>query len=226
VITGVSRGLGAALLDRLMADEDTRVAAIGRRFTERQRSMAGNRLTLITADLADPATLPGPADLAAVLDGCAEAVLLHNAAVVGPIGPVGTLPAGETAAAVTVNLIAPMLLTNVFLAAVPTTATRVRLLFVSSGAAGHPIEGWSTYCATKSGGEAFFEVVAAEAGRADPRVTVASVNPGVMDTGMQETLRGSRFPDRQRYVDLHERGGLPPPAEVARKIVDEYLTGG
>jgi NAD(P)-dependent dehydrogenase (short-subunit alcohol dehydrogenase family) len=220
VVTGVSRGLGEALVDELLADEQTRVVALGRRFTERQRAR-GDRLRLVGADLADPACLPPREALAAALDGCTEAALVHNAAVVGPIGPIGELPADEIARAVTVNLTAPMLLTNAFLAAVPPTAQHVDVLFVSSGAAGRPIEGWATYCATKSGGEAFFAVAAQEA---DARVRVASVNPGVMDTDMQATLRDSRFPSRDRYVGLHERGELPSPTEVARRIVAEHLT--
>jgi hypothetical protein len=44
-----------------------------------------------------------------------------------------------------------------------------------------------------------------------------------MDTGMQATLRGSEFPDRDRYVSLHERGQLPDPATVARRIISEHL---
>jgi NAD(P)-dependent dehydrogenase (short-subunit alcohol dehydrogenase family) len=241
-ITGVSRGLGQALLDGLLgldgrADLDgqpgldgARVVAIGRRFTERQRALANDRaagrLTLLTADLSDPGSLPTPETFAAVLDGCTDAALVHNAAVVGPIGPVGTLPAAGLTEAVTVNLIAPVLLTNAFLAAVPTTASRVRIVFVSSGAAQRPVEGWLAYCAGKRGGEAFFDVVAAEAARVDRRVSVAAVNPGVMDTGMQAALREAGFPDRDRYVDLHRRGELPQPREAARKLIAEHLTDG
>jgi NAD(P)-dependent dehydrogenase (short-subunit alcohol dehydrogenase family) len=230
VLTGVSRGLGAALLDELLDGGGWRIVALGRRFTDRQRELAGDRLVgdrlrLIEADFAEPATLPDAGRLAAELTGCAEAVLVHNAAVVGPIGPVGTLDDGALATAVTVNLTAPMVLTNAFLAAVPATAGRIRLLYVSSGAAHRPIEGWAAYCATKSGGEAYFSVVAAEAARRDRRVVVASVNPGVMNTGMQASLRGAEFPDRERYVELHARGELPAPTVVARRIIAEHLTG-
>lgn len=221
MVTGVSRGLGEALVEVLLADEETRVVAIGRRFTERQRAIGADRLALLTADLADPGSLPGADALAAALAGCSAAALIHNAAVVGPIGPVGELPPDEVARAVTVNLTSPMLLTNAFLAAVPATARHVDVLFVSSGAAGRPIEGWATYCATKTGGEAFFAVAAREA---RPPTRVTSVNPGVMDTDMQATLRDARFPTRERYVDLHKRGELPSPADVARRIVAEHLT--
>ena len=211
VITGVSRGLGAALAAALRSRGD-RVVGIGRAGAE------------LTADLADPARIPTAGRLAPLLDDADEVALIHNAAVIDPIGPVGTLGADAITAAVTVNLTAPMVLTDAFLAAVPADATKVTVLFISSGAAHRVIEGWSAYSATKRGGEFFLDVLAAEAARRDPRVRAANVNPGVMDTGMQERLRAADFPTRERYHGLHESGELPDPAEVAARIVAEHLT--
>ncbi|GAA0801766.1 SDR family NAD(P)-dependent oxidoreductase [Spirilliplanes yamanashiensis] len=213
VITGVSRGLGAALAAQLRARGD-RVVGVGRSAAD------------LTADLADPAQVPTAADLAPLLEDADEVALVHNAAVVEPIGPVGTLGADALANAVAVNLTAPMVLTDAFLAAVPAEASRVTVVFVSSGAAHRVVEHWAAYSATKRAGEFFLEVLAAEAARRDPRVTVASVNPGVMDTGMQAEVRSSEFPARERYQRLHEAGELPDPAEVAARIVAEHLTGG
>jgi benzil reductase ((S)-benzoin forming) len=222
VITGVSRGLGAALFVQLHARGD-HVVAIGRSFTAEQRALPG--VTLLQADLADPRLLPDTGALAPLLAGADEAALVHNAAVVEPIGPVGMLGADRIAAAVAVNLTAPMALTDAFLAALGPSTSRVRILFISSGAAQRPIEGWAPYSATKRGGEMFFEVLAAEAARRDPRVSVRSVNPGVMDTAMQERLRAADFPSRERYLRLHEADELPDPADVARRVIAEHLTG-
>jgi len=220
VITGVSRGLGAAMFDELAGRGD-RVVAIGRRFTDAQQALAAaepDRVTLVEVDLAGPAA---PAlDLAGD-----EVMLVHNAGVVEPIGAVGALDADQVTATVAVNLTAPMLLTNAFLAAVPGTATDVRILFLSSGAAQRVIGGWSVYCATKAGGEMFFAALAEQLA-GDERYTVASVNPGVMDTGMQAGIRAASgyFPDQDRFVGLHERGELPSPESVAQKIIATHLT--
>ena len=229
ILTGVSRGLGAALFDRLDAAGD-RLIGLGRRFTSAQQQRAASdpeRVMLRRADLAQPTTLPAAAERVEALAGTDHAVLIHHAAVVGPIGAVGSLPPEPLADAVTVNLTAPMLLTNAFLAAVPAEAAAT-VLFISSGAAHRIIGGWSVYSATKRGGEMFVEAVAAQLARR-PRTRVTSVNPGVMDTDMQAALRdaareGVWFPDADRYLALHEQGQLPHPDQVAARIIEEHLT--
>jgi benzil reductase ((S)-benzoin forming) len=221
VLTGVSRGLGAALFDGLTRRGD-RVVAIGRPFTAAQRAAAESepdRIALLPADLSRP-DIP---DLAPAIAGATALALVHNAGIIEPIGAVGTLPPDRVAEAVTVNLTAPMLLTNAFLAAVPHGATEVRILFISSGAARQVIGGWGVYCATKSGGEMFFDALATQLAH-DPRYTVANVSPGVMDTDMQATIRHAEFPDRERFVGLHTVGDLRDPADVATKIISTHLT--
>lgn len=226
VLTGISRGLGAALFD-VFADADDRVLGLSRNFTEKQRARAladPARIQLRETDLADPGLLPNRTELAAFLDAESVPTLIHNAAVVTPIGPVGTLDPVRIELAVSINLLAPKLLTNAFLAAFPPEVPRVDILFITSGAARRVIDGWSVYSATKAAGENFFGAVA-EQFADDPRVRISVVNPGVMDTGMQAEIRAAEFVGQERYQLLHERGELPAPADVARRIVDEYLGG-
>lgn len=212
----------------VLYERGDRLFAIGRRFTEAQQGLAAtdpDRVLLRHADLSEPDEVPDAAELADFVRD-APAVLIHNAGVVEPIGAVGALRSEGIAAAVAVNLTAPLLLTNAFLAAVGRSVS-VRVLFISSGAASRVVEGWATYCATKAGGEMFFDAVAAQY-RDDPRVEVVSVNPGVMDTDMQADIRSSStgyFPDRERYLGLHQRGELPSPTDVAARIVEQHLTG-
>jgi benzil reductase ((S)-benzoin forming) len=220
VLTGVSRGLGAALFDEL-ANRDDRILAIGRHFTDEQCALAAaepDRIRVREAELADPLTVPDTEALREFLSGSDESVLIHNAGVVEPVGRLGHLPAAAIVTAVGVNLTAPMLLTNEFVTARPASAAG-RVLFISSGAAHRVIEGWSVYSATKRGAEMFFDALAVE----HPDLYVANVNPGVMDTDMQATLRGAAFPERERYVALYERGELPSPAAVARRIIAEHI---
>jgi NAD(P)-dependent dehydrogenase (short-subunit alcohol dehydrogenase family) len=226
VITGVSRGLGAALFDQLY-DHGDRILAIGRGFSPAQQELAEadpKRVLLRRADLTDPRSQPDAVELAEFLGGhpSGHAVLLLNAAVVTPIGAVGTLPADELADSVAVNLTAPMLLTNAFLSAAGSCERR-SVLFVSSGAARRVVGGWAAYCAGKAGAAMFFDVVAEqEAGRS----YVANVDPGVMDTGMQADIRSATgyFPESRRFHDRYAGGELAEPATVAGMIIQRHLT--
>jgi benzil reductase ((S)-benzoin forming) len=46
-----------------------------------------------------------------------------------------------------------------------------------------------------------------------------NVNPGVMDTGMQQSLRVSDFPDVQNFRDLEKDGQLKAPIDVAEDLL-------
>jgi NAD(P)-dependent dehydrogenase (short-subunit alcohol dehydrogenase family) len=226
VLTGVSRGLGAALFAQFVASGD-RVLAVGRRFTQEQRELADaqpERLRLYTVDLADPHTIPAAAVLSEFFAPGADSpvMLVHNAAAVSPLGHIGSVSVEEMARAVAVNLTAAMVLTNSFLAARPPAAP-ARIVLVSSRAAEVAKAGQATYCATKSGAERFFEAVARETSE-DPLIHVFSVRTPAMDTDMQAEIRSAvGLPDRDQFIARHKRGELSQPAEVAAKIIAEYL---
>jgi benzil reductase ((S)-benzoin forming) len=221
VITGVSRGLGAALFDLLAADRSNRVLGLGRHFTPEQEAVASAEPERIRLHAVDLSLVP--LELSAQMDASVRdtehAVIILNAGMVEPVGAVGGLRPADIARSVAVNLTAPMLAAEAFVAALP-RGVRGTVVFISSGAAARPIEGWAAYCAAKAGGEMFFRVLAAER----PDLTVVNVNPGRMDTGMQAVLRESSFPDKQSYIDAHERGELASPADVAARIVSEHVT--
>jgi NAD(P)-dependent dehydrogenase (short-subunit alcohol dehydrogenase family) len=227
ILTGVSRGLGAAFFDEFHAAGD-RILALGRRFTAAQHNAersAPQAVRLRTVDLAYGASLPTAGELSSFTLDAAHIVLVLNAGVVDPVGAVGSLTPAEVQNAVAVNLTAPMLLTNAVLAGV--RHQYVTILFITSGAAKHVVGGWSVYGATKRGGEAFVEALTAQ--YADhPSIHVASVDPGVLDTDMQARLReigktDVYFPDRDRFMLLHERGQLADPRTVARSILAQHV---
>lgn len=229
VLTGVSRGLGAALFDELL-DSGDRLLALGRRFTAAQRAAARaapERIALRRVDLADSLSLPTATELAAFAAGAAQVVLVHNAAVIEPLGAIGTLDADQLIRAVTVNITAPIVLTNALLAGLPVADQSVTVLFISSGAAHRVSGGRAIYSTSKRAGEMFFETLAAEY-ESDRRVRVAIVDPGIMDTGMQAELRrharrGGFLPGADRFLRLAEERMLPSPEEVARKIAEEHF---
>jgi benzil reductase ((S)-benzoin forming) len=237
VITGASRGLGAALLDELIQRGD-RVLGLARSFSAAQQRVAvalPDRVNLRECDLSLAVAIPAAAELSAFIGGATETALINNAATIEPLGAVGTLDAPPLLAAVALNLTAPMLLTNAFLAALGDGSgpnmvlrprfTSARILFISSSVARRAKAGTAAYCATKAGGEMFFDALRTEL-RHDARVVVTTTDPGGMDTDMHAVMRkrdGVYFPDQERLREVAASGLLPAPEVVARRILAEHL---
>lgn len=202
IITGHSRGLGAALAE-LLRTQGWEVLGISR--------TAGASI-----DLASPAALTAwiANQLASQLSEASEIVLLNNAATVAPIALVGQQDPAEMITAVSLNVTAPLLLTDAVLRLRP-AGVPVRVAHISSGAARRGYPGWSLYCATKAALDLHAQALAAEQ---QPGVRVAAIAPGVVDTQMQAEIRGAAFPGQERFVQLFTEGQLTSPADAAAAV--------
>jgi benzil reductase ((S)-benzoin forming) len=224
VLTGHSRGLGAAIAEALLS-HDIPVLALSRRGNPELASRHGDALSEVAVDLADGAACErwvGSEALARFLDGASSAFLVNNAGIVDPIGPAGSLDPSEILRAVTLNVAAPILLANAFLAATGSVADR-RILHISSGAGRSAVPGWSVYCATKAALDRHAQTIVAD----DlPGVRVESLAPGVIDTDMQARIRATtpeQFAMRERFVALKQNEALTGPAECGRQTVAHLL---
>lgn len=225
VVTGASKGLGAALVDRLV-EAGEHVVAVQRSAPAPRAGAApgAGRAETLACDLADVADVGRLAARLAerVVPRFDSLVLISNAGVIGPIRQVGELgDAGPVVDHVTVNYLAPMLIVDAVVSALAAGA-HLDVVNISSGAAGRPIPGWSLYCSSKSALKAYLDVLDVE----NDRVTVVHVDPGVMDTGMQETIRAAGvrdFPGVQRFRAYQADGRLRSADEVARGILERYL---
>ncbi len=228
ILTGASRGLGAAMADRLLSPS-RQLICVAR--TPNEALAASARATGAALDyrLCDLADAQAVARLAASLDellracrGVSRFVLVNNAGVVEPICRVESLQAAPLARALQVNLAAAMVLAAAFLSATATSGAERRILNVSSGAGRYPVVGWSAYCSAKAALDMFTRCIAAEhAGRPNaPRV--CSLAPGVIDTDMQAAIRAADpadFPTVERFRRLKADGALGSPAAVAERVV-------
>lgn len=161
--------------------------------------------------------------LAAQISGEAtQVVFFSNAATMGGIARTGAIELAVLADAINVNYLAAARITGVLVRALAPATDRLTIVDVSSGAAHQPIAGWSAYCASKAAATMFFQCLAAD----HPDVRVRHFDPGVMDTGMQAGIRSSK-PDTMREVqafrDLHERGELQSPQDVAQRLLRELV---
>jgi len=228
LITGASRGLGAALTRALLSPGNRLICVARSRNAELEQDFTASGVP-VAWHLQDLSHADGAAHwMASVLDAVevapASVTLILNAGVVEPIAPIAGLKAPALLAHLSTNLAAPMTMTGAFLAHSERFACPRKVLAISSGAARRPIEGWSAYCAGKAGLDMFMRSVNAEYGNAPAPATVRAVSlaPGVIDTGMQTTIRATDFAGVQRFRDLKEHGQLASPEAAARRIVD-YL---
>lgn len=220
IVTGTTRGLGAALADRIAEDAGNELIALGR--APDAPIPGGSRLQV---DLEDTAALEAAFDrIEQRIRGkrYERAVLINNAGMVTPVGPLENADPRELERNLVVNLVAPLLLMRRFLRATEGHALLRRIINVSSGAARRPIAGWAAYCAAKAGLEMASRVVALDAQARHKPVEIASLAPGVIDTGMQATVRGAPredFPDLDRFLALQAEGKLRSAGDVAREIL-------
>jgi short-subunit dehydrogenase len=170
VVTGASRGIGAAVADQL--------AARGALPVRVARSAGDVVLDLREQGSADELVAAVRAEY-----GRLDAVVLN--AGIGHAGPVEEMSAERVADLVATNLTAPLQLTR---AALPHVRS---LVFVSSIAGALGVPGEAVYSATKAGIESFAEVLRVE----HPEVAVSTVLPGVVATGFFDD-RGQAYDRR------------------------------
>jgi benzil reductase ((S)-benzoin forming) len=230
LITGASRGLGAALAAQRL-HEGHHVIGISRQRSPELTALAqarGATLEQWTLDLAEPqAAARHLGDWLAAQGGAgfATATLINNAGVVTEPGPVADTPPAEVARALRVGLEAALLLCAVFLDETRDWPARRKVLNISSGLGRRAMAGSAVYCAAKAGLDHFTRAVALEQAALANGAKVVSLAPGVIDTDMQVELRSANpaaFPERERFMQLKAQGQLDSPAAAAKKVL-HYL---
>lgn len=223
IITGHSRGVGAALADNLL-QRGFFVLGLSRHQNQDIARRFPESLKEVTIDLADTASLIAWIDgdhLKSFFSAAKRAYLINNAGLLQPVGPLGTQDNSALAQSIAVNVTAPMLLANALVAATPAGILR-RVLHISSGVGRRPCAGWSVYSATKAALDQHARSAALDA---VSDLEIASIAPGVIDTDMQVEIRSSdpeKFPPLAQYIALKRQGLLSSPAVCAEKLAS-YL---
>ena len=213
VLTGHSRGLGAAIATEL-AGRGIAVLALSRR---QGADMQG--VTQVALDLSDTAALTtwiAGGALRAFLADADTALLVNNAGMLQPIGPLSGHDPAEIARAISLNVAAPLMLAAALAAA---DVAERRVLHVSSGAGRNAYPGWAVYCASKA---ALDQHARAAALDQTEGLRIVSLAPGVIDTDMQAEIRATdvaHFPLRDRFQALKAEGALASPQDCAQKLV-------
>lgn len=213
-VTGTSRGLGRALVECLLEDEDAVVIGIAR-----GEGISHARYRHVTLDLADVAAVS--AFRFEPLPDASRVVLVNNAGVM-PIVNVGEAAPEAIARALNVNTIAPALLANAFVAAYDAGPARLVVCNITSGAAERPSEGLSLYAGSKAALNQMTRAAAKEAALSPgARLSFMAVMPGSVDTEMQADLRApdpAEWAPANMFRERYETGQVQSPDLAARRL--------
>lgn len=217
IITGASQGLGRAIAEAYVRAGAS--VCLCARDAARLEDVTAELSALAGADqrvVAVPADVSREADVVRLVEGAlAELtqihVLVNNAGVYGPLGPIDEIPWKEWADAIAINLFGSVLCCR---AIVPHfKAHRYgKIVQLSGGGATNPLPNISAYAASKAGIVRFAETLAEET--RDFRIDVNAVAPGTLDTRLLDQLLaagptrvGQAFYDRM--LSVKESGGTP-----------------
>ncbi|MBS4071697.1 SDR family NAD(P)-dependent oxidoreductase [Algoriphagus aquatilis] len=215
ILTGHTKGLGHAILEKFCEFLDTHIVALSRGSLEINHP----RITEVPLDLSDLDALETQLPKVFPKEAFDRYVLINNAGWIGEVKPVGKLNPKGIQRALNLNLVAPMILMDAFVKAYGPSEGQKVICNISSGAAHRPLSGWGEYCASKAGLAMFSQVANEELKELGFRVF--SLAPGIVDTAMQSEIRQAElndFPALGRFMEYKSEGLLSTPEEVAAKI--------
>lgn len=223
IVTGHSRGLGEGIAIALL-ERGISVLGVSRgansALASRFPGLHEAQVDLSSTDATDD-WLRSDA-IRRFLDGASTAILINNAGLLQPIGPLEKQDPAAVWRASAVNVGAALTLSAAFVQATERSSDR-RILHISSGAGRKAYAGWSVYCATKAALDHHARAVEKDR---TPRLRICSLAPGVIDTEMQAEIRATtsdRFPDKERFVEMKREGTLRSPERVGQQAVDFVL---
>ena len=190
VITGASRGLGAALAHALEG-RGWDLAVDGRDAEALLAATRGTAAHALPGDVTDPAHRQRLADAAAALGGAD--LLVNNASTLGasPLPAVRDLTDQTLLDTLVTNVVAPHALTRLVLPQL--LAHRGTVLNITSDAAVEAYPGWAGYGCAKAALDHLTRILGVE----QPDLRVYAVDPGDMRTQMhQDAFPGEDISDR------------------------------
>lgn len=188
VITGASRGIGAAAA-QVFVQAGAKVVLLARSEAAVKPLVAklGVDAVALGCDVAQAASVSAAIDAVIARWGRID-VLINNAGVITPIARIADADPADWSAAIDINL------KGVFhgmRCTIPIMRAQGAgtIITLSSGAAHSPLEGWSAYCASKSG--AAMLTRAAHLEEAARGLRIMGLSPGTVATDMQRMIRAS-----------------------------------
>ena len=209
LVTGASRGIGAAVAERF-AQEGAHIIAVARTVggleeLDDKIQAAGSSATLVPLDVTDYEGLDRLGGAVAERWGKLD-VLVGNAAILGSLTPMGHIRPGDWDQIMAVNVTANYRLIRSF-DPLLRASDAGRAMFVSSGVARGGFAYWGGYAISKAALECMVTTYAAELGKTNVKANI--IEPGVVRTAMRAAAMPGEDPST-----------LPEPAEITDIFVD------
>ncbi len=221
VITGGSKGLGKALVERALAQNHF-VVSISR---TQNKELRNSNLIQLQQDLSKSFE-----SIEKKLNSFFKKIdfkkyrnifFVNNAAQIEPVSEIGKLNSSDVAKHIHLNYTMPVLLTNWLMAKKMTNSGTTVYVQISSGASNFAITNWSIYCSSKAAIEMFNSVMQIQIAKSK-KIKAFTYSPGIMDTGMQSVIRSfkkSDFPEVSRFKGYKKSNELRSPESVAEHLM-------
>ncbi len=223
IVTGASRGIGLATVQKLLADPSTFVYGVSRSAASLETLKAKHaNFDYVTGDVADSKTAATLLDKVIGEQGKLDAIVF-NAGVLGQVDQVANASVEEWKEAFDINFFSVV---DLSAKAIPhLRKSKGRIVYVSSGASTKGYLGWGLYGSTKAAINHLALSIAAE----EPDIFTISVAPGVVNTSMQDDIREKHAEGmgagHSRFLDLKKNNQLLDPVVPGTVLANLALKG-
>jgi benzil reductase ((S)-benzoin forming) len=229
IVTGATGGLGMAISDSIL-NKEGKLLFIARDLQkinsyvdiveESKRPFLFN----IQSDLSKEEDLQKTEILIKEIiennDDIEEVFLFNNASIIDPISLIKDVNFKDISNALVLNIATAYTLSSALIRIKQNNPSlKIHIINISSGVSINAVKGWSAYCISKAGLNMLSKCIAIENESDD--IFSLSINPGAIDTGMQEKIRNAdslSIPTTKKFEAMYNEGKLQKPNDVADKL--------
>ena len=214
IVTGSSKGIGAEIVKELLTKENCFVVGVSR--SKLPEIDDPDRYNQINIDLSKNVDVKFYKYLNNLLRYSHDITFINNAASIDPIKEISLINKKEVEQSVNLNIISPLNLCIFIMSQFK--YSKITIINISSGASNKSIPHWSLYSSAKAYTNRFFEILQKE-NEKNPIFRFLNIDPGMVDTGMQKSIRDSSSPDKLLFQKAKQENKLLTPNQAALSIL-------
>ena len=241
IVTGANGGFGKAISDSIL-NKEGKLLFVARdlekinSFINTVEQSKRPFLFNIQSDLSEEKDLQNTEKLIKEIiennNDIEEVFLFNNASIIDPISLIKDVNFKDISNALVLNIATAYTLSSALIRIkLNKPALKIYIINISSGVSINAVKGWSTYCISKAGLNMLSKCIAIE--NESEVIFSLSINPGAIDTGMQEKIRNAdsvEIPATKKFETMYNEGKLQNPKDVADKLFrvlasNEYSNG-